>query len=221
MAKKPDFEMPEDIPSWLMTFSDVITLLMTFFILLLTFATNQPETFERVQVAMFSGGGAAGIAGPPQGPLELDSIITRIRPRSGRLTKRGAEIPPVHVDPTMKSVNAGLKGLENEEDRELSTLHATSLPISSLIEADKPSSQAATLLRMLAAQMRNKPFTAQLLVRRKDDLAAAHLLAWSLHTEHGVDSSKIGVGCSHHAPDSPPCITFVLNRPLDGERFGR
>ena len=63
MAKEKEFEMPPDIPSWVMTFSDVITLLMTFFILLLTFASNTPEKFEQVQVSMFSGGGATGIVG--------------------------------------------------------------------------------------------------------------------------------------------------------------
>ena len=37
-----------EVPTWFMTYSDVITLLMTFFILLLTFATNEPESFERM-----------------------------------------------------------------------------------------------------------------------------------------------------------------------------
>ena len=52
MARQPAPEEPEDdVPAWVMTFSDVITLLMTFFILLLTFATNTPETFDRLRIA--------------------------------------------------------------------------------------------------------------------------------------------------------------------------
>ena len=60
--KKPP-DKPDDIPAWFMTYSDVITLLMTFFILLMTFATNEPERFERMQVSMFGGSGATGLAG--------------------------------------------------------------------------------------------------------------------------------------------------------------
>ena len=45
-----------------MTFSDVITLLMTFFILLLTFATNEPESFSRIETSMFGGGGTGTIS---------------------------------------------------------------------------------------------------------------------------------------------------------------
>ena len=50
------------IPSWFLTYTDVITLLMTFFILLLTFATSEPEFLSKVQVVAFGGGGSTGVA---------------------------------------------------------------------------------------------------------------------------------------------------------------
>ena len=40
MREKQPPPKPDEIPAWFMTYSDVITLLMTFFILLLTFATQ-------------------------------------------------------------------------------------------------------------------------------------------------------------------------------------
>ena len=50
MAKKCSCPKPTgEIPAWFMTYSDVITLLMTFFILLLTFSTTEPERFEKVR----------------------------------------------------------------------------------------------------------------------------------------------------------------------------
>ena len=55
---------PDDIPAWFMTYSDVITLLMTFFILLLTFSTTEPERFEKVQTAVHQSGGASSMVGP-------------------------------------------------------------------------------------------------------------------------------------------------------------
>ncbi|MEZ6145736.1 MAG: flagellar motor protein MotB [Planctomycetaceae bacterium] len=81
MAKKC-CDKPADVPAWFMTYSDVITLLMTFFILLLTFATNEPENFERMQVAMFGGGSATGLAGHNDEAIDRDSLLLRIRPKT-------------------------------------------------------------------------------------------------------------------------------------------
>ena len=51
MARQKPFPEPkDDIPAWFMTYSDVITLLMTFFILLLTFATTEPERFRKIDI---------------------------------------------------------------------------------------------------------------------------------------------------------------------------
>jgi len=59
---KPEEPNSGDIPAWFMTYSDVITLLMTFFILLMTFSTTEPENFGRMQVVMFGGGNSSGVA---------------------------------------------------------------------------------------------------------------------------------------------------------------
>ena len=222
MAKEKEFEMPEDIPSWLMTFSDVITLLMTFFILLLTFATNQPETFERMQVSMFAGGGASGIAGPAQTPLELDAIIMRQRSRAGRITQRGAEMPPINTDPVLNSLSSGLKGLEESERRELATQHAASIPVSQLVNDDgKITSLGQQQLKMLARHVRRKPFDVKLVASENDALDRTHTLAWSLHADHGVEIHKVSVGRSTAWKNEEPLITFVLTNPLDGAKHGR
>ena len=70
MKEKPPPDPPEDVPLWFMTYSDVITLMMTFFILLLTFATNEPERFEQMKISVFGASGASGIAGKPPEGLE-------------------------------------------------------------------------------------------------------------------------------------------------------
>ncbi len=136
MARQKEPDPAMEIPSWIMTFSDVITLLMTFFILLLTFATDEPEKFERMQVSMFKGGGALGIAGPAASPLDKDSLLVRERPRAGRITTRGSEMPPLNSDATTESLAEGIAGLEEEEQRELSTNHSVAIPLVLLFSAD-------------------------------------------------------------------------------------
>ncbi len=136
MAKKSTPDPPMDIPSWLMTFSDVITLLMTFFILLLTFATDQPESFERMQIALFGGGGATGFAGPAHGALDKDAVLMRERPKSSRLTTRGSEMPAIHSDPVYESLAKGIAGLEEHEKRETAVSNSIKVPLAMLFSRE-------------------------------------------------------------------------------------
>ena len=55
-----------------MTYSDVITLLMTFFILLLTFATTEPERFEKSISSTFAKGAATGTVGNKIDDIDKD-----------------------------------------------------------------------------------------------------------------------------------------------------
>lgn len=119
MREKPPPDPPEDVPSWFMTYSDVITLMMTFFILLLTFATNEPERFEQMKISVFGASGASGIAGQPPEGIEKDSWAVRVRPRSSRMTDRGAETPPIEKDAPLESVGKGLAGLEEKDKRQI------------------------------------------------------------------------------------------------------
>ena len=86
MARKKDCCPPQvgDVPVWFMTYSDVITLLMTFFILLLTFASSEPEKFRRMQSVMFGGASGTGSAGGELDALDNDAYVLRQRPPASR-----------------------------------------------------------------------------------------------------------------------------------------
>jgi chemotaxis protein MotB len=45
-VKKKSEEEPQGAPEWMVTFSDCMTLLLTFFVLLISFATFEKETFQ-------------------------------------------------------------------------------------------------------------------------------------------------------------------------------
>ena len=221
MAGQKEADGPPDIPSWIMTFSDVITLLMTFFILLLTFATNEPERFERMRVSMFSGGGALGIARRSDSPLDKDSLVLRERPRAGRITTRGSEMPPVNSDATTESLASGITGLEEDEKRELSTNHAAVIPLALLFTSDgqlTPSGEISA--RMLARQMRVQPLDVVLLVGDKTELPQAQLLASHLFEEQSIQPGRIGVGLDTSVHADPGKLKLVLTRPLEGQEHG-
>ena len=117
--EKPPPDPPSDVPEWFMTYSDVVTLLMTFFILLLTFSTNEPERFERLQVTVFGNGGATGMAGPKPAGLEKDSTVKRIRPKASRMCLRGTEMPPTSEDHNRDTIGKSLAALKEEEKRDM------------------------------------------------------------------------------------------------------
>ncbi|MDG2469722.1 MAG: flagellar motor protein MotB [Pirellulaceae bacterium] len=68
MAKERSAPPPklDSVPAWFLTYCDVIILLMTFFVLLLTFASTEPERFEQIQKTLFSGAGSTGLVGERQ-----------------------------------------------------------------------------------------------------------------------------------------------------------
>jgi chemotaxis protein MotB len=147
---------PAEVPTWFMTYSDVITLLMTFFILLLTFATNEPESFERMQTAVFGGGGATGVAGDTENAVDQDAMVVRFRPNTGRMTNRGSEMPPMDSDPVKKSIRKGLKSLETLEDLASAERVSMVLPLRLIRDHQGlPTDLCVQQLRMLAVQLRS------------------------------------------------------------------
>ena len=202
-----------------MTFSDVITLLMTFFILLLTFSTDAAEKFERMQVSMFSGGGALGIAARSNSPLDKDSLLLRERPRAGRITTRGSEMPSMNSDATTESLASGIAGLEDDEKRELSTNHSVVISLALFFASDGQLSPVGQIsARMLARQMRVQMLDVVLLVGDKSELPKAQLLASYLFEEQSIQPGRIGVGLGTNA--DPGKLKLVLTRPLEGQEHG-
>ncbi len=182
MAKeKPPPEKKGDVPEWFMTYSDVITLLMTFFILLLTFASNEPEQFERIKSSLFAGAGGSGIAGEPVAGIERESLLVRMRPKASRMATNGTEMPPIETDPSTEDFSDALQGLEEDEVREIPPRNLIRLPYSMLLESDmkKVSSVGRQHLMMVGRQLRQSGLSHQLNlgIHAKDDPAPALVIA--------------------------------------------
>lgn len=216
MAEQAPEEPVEDIPFWFITYSDVITLMMTFFILLLTFATSEPEKFERMQVAVFGGRGAAGLAGQAASSLAEDSVVHRERPRSSRLTDRGSEFAPLESDPSYTSLESGLAGLVEAPDAHLEDGHAMVVPLALLVTTDeRVTAMGHQRLRMLGVHLKRKSFNLLLEVSQNQDLGRALALAEALVTDEGIPPAKIGVGTAPRDQLGAGSLRIVIRRALD------
>lgn len=145
-----------------MTYSDVITLLMTFFILLLTFATTEPERFEKSTSTVSANGAATGTAGKKLEGIDKDSWVNRLRPPASRIAMRGAEMPPISTDPARKTFGEGLRSLNEEEAQQNDqTSHSFVMPYAQAFDSEgKLSAQGRLVCQMLSGQLRELPFQA-------------------------------------------------------------
>jgi chemotaxis protein MotB len=87
--KQPEPEESPGAPEWLVTFSDCMTLLLTFFVLLLTFSSFDKEVFENLQMIFADGLPSIGLARMPS----KDAFLLRQQIDSSRNVDEGSEKP--------------------------------------------------------------------------------------------------------------------------------
>ncbi len=206
-----------EVPMWFMTYSDVITLLMTFFILLLTFATNEPESFERIKTSVFGGNRSDGVAGTTSDGDEKDSWVVRVRPRSGRMTLRGSETPPIEMDAPENALDDGLAGLERDEERDLTRSFRVKFPAAHVGTPDgKLYNYAKVQLNMIARVLHHEVVQVTFEISNEAQfdrvLSAITFMREGLHVDQGslavelvppsaVDANTIQIVLeSHRAP---------------------
>lgn len=209
--KRKPVEPPDDVPKWFMTYSDVITLLMTFFILLLTFATNEPERFEKMKISMFGGSGSTGIAGDQVDGLDRDSLVMRIRTDASRKAERGAEMPPVDKDASDNAMDKGLSGLEEEPDPLRMNMVKLSLPASHLASDNgEVFEYGEKVLDMFGKLSRQRTMDIQFETNSESNLPKITALADYLTREGGVEARHIVVRLNSSSTMSTKNIMVIL-----------
>ena len=216
MAKeKPPEPPPEDIPAWFMTYSDVITLLMTFFILLLTFSTTEPEKFEKVQVSAFGASGATGVAGKEHEAMENQSWVQRVRPRASRIAMDGSEMPPMMDEPSNKAVGKGLEAVDDEvTKKDIMTTNSFQMKLAPLVnENENLTSKGLQVAGMIANQTRRVPVNCSIQISNPKLAKRATRFLSHLYRVEGVRPGLVSVG---YAVDVDSLsVRFVMERFLN------
>lgn len=203
-------DAPGDIPAWFMTYSDVITLLMTFFILLLTFSTTEPEKFERVSSNMSGAASATGILGAVHTHMDHDSWTERVRPRSARIAMDGSEIPPMQKHDESKG--AGLQG-PTEEEAKIDAMRCHEL----LIKIERLSKDNTSLtewgqrfLLELSGQLRSLPVHCSIQFSSRGGSETAIVMAELLTQQLGVRPGHVALSYSSNVESD--MIQIVIER---------
>lgn len=103
--KKPKVEQDDDpgAPEWMVTFSDCMTLLLTFFVLLLSFSTFDPEVFRTVREPFTDSIQSAGLS---QLARSRDAMVEPLNVRPSDNPLDGSEDPTAGRD-TQSPSDAG------------------------------------------------------------------------------------------------------------------
>lgn len=176
----------DDIPPWFLTYSDVITLLMTFFILLLTFSTTEPEKFDQVERSITNTTAATGLTGVVIRGMKRESWVSRVRPPSARIAMRGAEMPPMMSVPVSESFGLGLQALSPDEATfSEMTSHYFDVDANRLFDSQGDiTPQGRQLCKHLASLLQNIPFQASLQFSADEHVPQlAHLMAYLFEVE--------------------------------------
>ncbi|HMP80858.1 MAG TPA: flagellar motor protein MotB [Pirellulaceae bacterium] len=197
MAKKVKFPPQRDeIPPWFMTYSDVITLLMTFFILLLTFSTTEPEKFDRVERSITKNSAATGVTGVTVKGLSKDAWISRVRPPAARIALRGAEMPPIMDTPPIESFGKGLEALAKTDQKQPEwTKHYFDVELNRLLnDQGEITTSGQNLCASLAKLLQDIPFQATIQFSDPAHAQAAARLTSYLIDAEGARPGQLGLG---------------------------
>jgi hypothetical protein len=200
--------------SWIVTYSDMITLLMAFFICIITFSSKEKENYGPKKDSLMGNAGGSGIASKEMKPtLEQDSIIWRLRIARARVSEHGAEMAPVYQDPSLHTSAQILQALEEAAPGRLHDDFAIRLPLSLLFEkGEQLSSSGVRILHALAVNLRDLPYDLQFQTARDDQTGRAVRLCTYLSSQEGYEPARLAVGARPPRPADGDALWLVLAR---------
>src|SRR5437899_1824267 len=104
---------------WIVTYSDMVTLLMTLFIVIVTFGTKQTERYSKKNDSVVGGKGGTGAVGPNSQGADRTAVLVRLTPL-GRPVVHGSEAPPLYSDPCPNPIESVLNEFQNPPPGRLS-----------------------------------------------------------------------------------------------------
>ncbi len=201
-------------PKWMLTYGDVITLLVTFFVLLLTFSTPDDEDFQQLAKGMLKGHQRSGVSGAKADHANLVAVERTLD--SGRLDVRGSESPALDEGSPLSALKYYCPEVDISTLPDLSDAIVVRIPLVELFgtdaELDRNGREA---LDHVVRMMRARP--SSVVVRAKAGAAV-------LPAERGVRSvllaAKVVEYLQHEAGSASDDVGLSDNVALAGSPLG-
>ena len=208
--------------NWIVTYCDMITLLIAFFICILTFASAESGKHQhrKMRDSVLYGTGGTGIAGPDVKTGDQDAVVWRQVLISSNPKNLGSTAPPLYSNPTLEVTGKALAMLEQPAQNVLGDSYGVTLPFAILFSGDnKLSSSGRQLLDSMANNVAALPYDMLIEVDNQALLKRATAITLHLENREVIAPARLGVGVA--APNSVPndSVRFVfVKRPKEVAR---
>jgi chemotaxis protein MotB len=196
---------------WIVTYSDMITLLMTMFIVIVTFGSKDKDNYHKKTDSLVGGKGGTGAAGEQAKGADRNSVLVRVSPL-GRPVLHGSEAAPVYSDPSTESIESVLKNLTEPPPGKLSDNFQLRLPIAFLFNGDALTEPGMRALKNLSEAVSDLPFDIQIQVGEAGNLPRGAHISQYLFQGCGIHPGRLGVAVRPAASGTQDAVWLILLR---------
>jgi flagellar motor protein MotB len=196
---------------WIVTYCDMITLLMAGFIVIVTFNAHDAGKASQRKDSVVGRGGS-GVAGLMRTSPDKDSVLLRLPPMSGRAKENGSMQPPLYSDFPWDEGKALKNLIDSNQLAKLSESYEIAFPQTQMFESpDKLSTKAEGVLARMAAIVRKLPFDIQIQVSDPTQLTYAQTIYHRLFEVDHIHPARLSIGI-RPANDDKGKFWLILRR---------
>ena len=221
----PDEEASSGAPTWMLTYADSVTLLVTFFVLLMTFSTPSDEDFQKISRGLMTGVRPLGLLGGR--PDEMDLSPANLRSLVSRMSDEGSEQRPMHSESTLADLQGMHENIDVNDLPELDGAQSVRVPLGELFSMpavrDEISVQGELVLRRLGRVVKGDNYEVIVRVRppevvpegrrlrRACELGTVLVSRLRRESEYAGHDVGLSTNVSLVEPDLPPgTAEFIL-----------
>lgn len=198
---------------WIVTYSDMITLLMTMFIVIVTFGGKEGKGGKKND-SLVGGKNGTGMAGPAiASEADKRAVLVRFTPL-GRTVLRGSESAPMYDDPANDATESALQALDGPGLGRLSDNYYLRVPLGFLFASpDRLSPSGTRLLDLIARNVRSLPYDIQVRVSDPRHTPRAARVTHYLFQFASITPGRLSVGLVQPADEQDgESLRFVFAR---------
>jgi flagellar motor protein MotB len=204
--------------SWLITYCDMITLLMACFIMIITFGSKEQDKYSPKKDSVLEGPGGTGWVGVAMRSMDRESIVWRQRPPLGRTSRQGSEQAPSYSQSADVLGAEVLKNLANTKKiGDLSDNYDLDMPVETLFNSQgRVSDSGKQLLHAIAGNIRDLPYDMFMEASHTNDLPRLIKINQYLAEQEQMFPGRLAIGFKPtRNQQRAPFISFLFLRQPD------
>lgn len=203
---------------WLITYCDMMTLLLAAFILVVSMTSKRPDKFFPKREAVFSILHGDSIAGQKTHAVRRDSTVLSIIPPSARLAREGSEMAPLYREPTTELTDKIIRSLEVDKLGTLADSYALRLPFDLLFDEQGNLSASGTrVLQLVGRNVLPLHYDIRVQVEDSAHLSKAVVICHYLARVEKIYHPRLSVGVRAESSTRDGGVWLTFARHLTGQ----